>query len=210
MSASKITLQFNKAMASPTGKEAEFGVSLGAGEYQSWDIFTVDSPVLTANYPYQVIIRSYFNGGFSVYLYVSTRPIYYVSTVKTLYFGTVAGSSVTSEGSYYILETDVWTFVDNMNIRNLNTGFANTFYECNADIYTDNTFTTVYFSKTTSVATLTIDTITQPTTTTYQVNIAEALTASDVITCDYTKGTIKSSDGGVLESFSTSVANGIT
>jgi len=48
---------------------------------------------------------------------------------------------------------------------------------------------------------LTIDSITQPTATTYQVNIAETLTEEDVITCDYTKGTVTSVDGGVLESF---------
>ena len=209
MSASKITLQFNKAMSDPTGKEAEFSViegdgDGGGGDYQEWENFP-DSPLLTSTYIYQCIVYRYTTSKYT--LIMSPTPLY-----RTVSGGTGYIKIVTGQYKEYQLIGGAWVFYQDLFYYNAVSYTSTTpLDEANNDVYGDVGLTTVFFEQTTSSSstTLTIDSITQPTTTTYQVNIAETLTDTDVITCDYTKGTVTSADGGVLASFSTSVTNSV-
>ena len=199
MSASKVILTFDKAMSSPTGKESEFSVSKGGGsggDYQEWENYP-DSPDLTSSYPYQFIIYNTYYHRYD--LYVSMGKLYESESSPGLIY---ASGNV----NIYKYINDSWEFWFSEN--GSAPGLIENVVENNAPIYTDSTCTTVLVPKTTVGETsLTIDTITQPTTTTYQFNIAETLTLTDVITCEYTQGTVTSADGGTLPSFSNSVVN---
>jgi hypothetical protein len=114
----------------------KMGSSVGAPvpEYQNWAAYPT-TPVLTTDYPYQAV--SFVNVS-SKYLIVSTGKFY--CRVDNDY--TSAGVS-----KLYTYTAGNWSFTTNLTA---NSGFVqkSTIVECNADVYTDNTYTTVYKAKT--------------------------------------------------------------
>lgn len=103
--------------------------------YQQWENYP-ESPVLTSEFPYQCITSS---NGSSRYLFVFTDKFYF------------SGTRLRSTNNIYGYLLTGQTWVDQGGFASFNTNVSNTsrLYEANNDIYTDLTFTTVFFSKTT-------------------------------------------------------------
>lgn len=101
--------------------------------YQQWDGYP-NSPVLTESRPFQAIV----NAGGTIYLYVSK------STTNPLY-GSTSSLSATEKIDIYKVISGNWSLY----YSNVNPASYTTLLQANNDIYTDYTFTTVRFAKTT-------------------------------------------------------------
>jgi uncharacterized repeat protein (TIGR02059 family) len=194
-----ITLAFNKAMADPAGKHAQFsatvaGVARGitaatlnadttkinltlasavtsgqvvtidytagdvaaadgsplasfsgqsvtnnaASAYQQWNGYP-QTPVLTSTYPYQHISHNSVNGKYNLWI-----------TQSRVYKSGDYLWSPTGTFRLYESETGPWVYVAQLNNgAGYNLGKATDVIQANNDIYADNTFTTIYFAKTT-------------------------------------------------------------
>lgn len=106
-------------------------------DYQAWAIHP-DSPVLTADYPYQWITYS----GGSYRLRVA-KGKWYVTPNETDRW------SPSDVGKYYYRAGGPWTFLGDIAANAPCSHYAHPERQSNADIYTDNSYTTVYFAKTT-------------------------------------------------------------
>lgn len=102
--------------------------------YQEWDSYP-DSPLLTTDYPYQFLFD---HGGVKKLVLAKYKCFRYNST-SNIYIQPYDLTSV-----LYTLSGDTWTLVGNYN-----TYAYTTLLQANNDIYTNNTYTTVYFAKTT-------------------------------------------------------------
>jgi uncharacterized repeat protein (TIGR02059 family) len=196
-----ITLTFDKAMANPSGKHAQFSataagsarsitaaalnadttkidltlasavtsgqtvtISYTAGDvtsadtsplasfsgqsvinnvvspYQQWASGYPQSPALTLDYPYQVIITKSTN----TYLFMSTRPMYKYTADNDFYL--LANSSTK------ICKQPLWTFYGDWNDISSNFKFLDSPYtilQANNDVYNNSALTTIAFAKTT-------------------------------------------------------------
>lgn len=125
-------------------------------DYQQWENYP-DSPVLTSDYPYQYI---YDTGAdplleTAVYLFGFDVPAYIVEDSGYQFIKN------TGSGFYAYIAADVdpnaW-YIDGMYYftpdieaaYGMSENLLDILKEANADIYTDNTFTNVYFAKTTN------------------------------------------------------------
>jgi hypothetical protein len=100
--------------------------------YQSWTTFP-DSPVLTADYEYQVV----FSAGANTRLIVSTAKWYY------FFSGDIQLKSAAT-GKMYQLNAGVWEYMSDA------TSYSYTsLLQANADVYDDVSLATVYFAQTT-------------------------------------------------------------
>lgn len=116
------------------------GVDVGAftpptPDYQTWENYP-DSPVLTEDYPYQVV----FDYAGSKKLWVTTEPfsLYSANELRIKTFGA-------TPNIYYTLNAGVWLLIGAYNVQTFTT-----LEETNNDIYTDATLSAVYFAKTTA------------------------------------------------------------
>lgn len=103
-------------------------------DYQPWENYP-DSPVLTEDYPYQVVFD--YAGGKR--LWVTTEPfsLYSANELRIKTFGA-------TPNIYYILNAGGWLLIGAYNVQTFTT-----LEETNNDIYTDTTLSSVYFAKTT-------------------------------------------------------------
>lgn len=108
------------------------GGSAPATPYQAWAGYP-DTPVLTADYPYQTVISAFGNP----YLFLATTPFFMVEGL--------GGVKNAQPLTRYNIVGGVWQFLDV-----LDPVFASTPIEANNDIYTDATLTVVHFAKTTA------------------------------------------------------------
>jgi len=104
--------------------------------YQQWTNYP-QSPVLTADYPYQAI--GYIPGNGNYYLLCGSQKFYH--TVDFSITSSVPFATYRKDGS-------VWTFSSNSVSFNINNDNSN-IKECNNDIYTSALLTTVRIAKTT-------------------------------------------------------------
>jgi hypothetical protein len=115
--------------------------------YQQWINF-VQTPYLTSTYPYQYIKKNSIN---TKYLILSKTPLY-VDTIG--YGGDITNS--THQIYYLILTSGAWVTPFNQ-VQSIGNDVNSTILEANYNIYTNNTLTNIYASKSTlgsSTATL--------------------------------------------------------
>lgn len=119
-----------------------------APDYQPWDGYP-DSPVLTADYPYQVIFDVNYNyPEYSNFLFVSKDKLSH-SLVDSNSRHELRTSNDQIGGKRYDLIDGVWVFNSNTIAITYRVDYG-ILHETNSDIYTDATLTTVYFAKTTA------------------------------------------------------------
>lgn len=113
--------------------------------YQEWSAYP-DSPVLTSEYPYQAIGKTYDNT--TIRLLCSTGKQHYLFTD-----GFIHRLKGTDTYTSYTLSGDEWVAygMDNIQLNRygaIGDALAN-LLEANNDVYTDGTFATVWKAKTT-------------------------------------------------------------
>jgi hypothetical protein len=117
---------------------AASGGGAPAAPYQEWAGYP-DSPVLTADYPNQFVNDS---GVAATFLMVSTGRYYVLSpNIKS-------ESNATNPGGLYKLVTGNWTFLASISAGQ-SIDLATALKENNCPIYTDTSYTTVAYPKTT-------------------------------------------------------------
>lgn len=105
--------------------------------YQRWDGYP-DSPLLTEDYPYQVI---FLRSTGTAFLFMSKTPIF-------TYESDGLQSTGTGE-SWYKAPQYAWLFTGAGDGIKFSESVVGSILQANNDVYTDNTFTTVRFAQTT-------------------------------------------------------------
>lgn len=116
------------------GQIANATTEPGATSYQQWENYP-DSPVLTEDYPYQVVFD--YAGGKKLWVTTAPFSLYSANELRIKTFGV-------TPNIYYELNAGDWLQIGAYNVQTFTT-----LEEANNDIYTDSTLSTVYFAKTT-------------------------------------------------------------
>lgn len=135
----QIILTLDKTMANPTGKQGEFSVKTEAvNGYQTWTNHPT-SPLLSSDYPYQCIVTD--NSSHYSFLCMSNNK----------FFGTNAYLQVlTYPFKLYSHAQGVNTWTASADRSSMFDVSGRPYQEANYNVYTDSTFTTVFFTQTTS------------------------------------------------------------
>jgi hypothetical protein len=206
-----ITATFSKAMANPSGKHAQFTSRVGGFVYQQWSDYP-QSPLLTADYPYQMI---WARGGNTndIKLALSTHKLYYYEFDIYNYVRSYNGSADV-RFKYYQLSDGAWVLEGSNSLDEIIswTGASELICQANHDFYSNNTLTTIYFAKTTD------DTVSNPVTavalnadtTKLDLTLTTPIIYGNIVDLAYTAGNILAADGGILATFAAqSVTNNV-
>lgn len=121
--------------------KSDNATTLSTPDYQQWAAYP-ESPVLTADYPYQFVG---YEQNLYYKLYASATSFYYTRTASSsVYFDNNTGVII----KRWLYSASIWSAQSNLTgegaVQN-----GGGFIEANNDIYTDSSRTTVYFAKTT-------------------------------------------------------------
>lgn len=207
MSGSLLEMQFTKAMKDPSGKQAQFSpkkvVNVPPSLYQEW-VGCIPSPVLSADFPYQILMYA----GDTKLLFASAYKIFADVPNTALYpWDTVSNTLKTMKFYSLPFGNTTWNFIGDRDFNGYN-GY--TFEQANYDVLANNDKTTLVWAKTTTgggggtteinltPVSISVDPIVPEILALY---LSETITYGDVIKVSYTKGTIESVEGKLLESF---------